>query len=468
MGWLAVASLFFYGFWDYHALPILLVSIIGNYCFGLTIGSLSVNSAARSWTLATAVILNLVALGFYKYANFAVDVVNQIQPGTFNTLAIVLPIGISFFTFTQIAYLVDIYKSTKPEFNLIRYGLFVTYFPHLIAGPILHHAEMIPQFYSNILGRQFPLKLSMGLTIFAIGLFKKVIIADGFASIANPVFSAASAGPVSTFDAWTGGLAYALQLYFDFSGYSDMAIGISLMFGITLPFNFDAPYKSRSIIEFWRRWHITLSRFLRDYLYIALGGNRRGALIRNVNLFATMLIGGLWHGAGWTFIVWGALHGLFLLINHGWVGVRRRIGFDSVLSNSLPYAVFALLLTQACVVIAWVFFRSPTLEGAGWMLSSMFMYTAAPAGAEQLVSAPAAVMIAVFYLFCFAAPNVNALFSGRNVGIETYKLEETWSPWRLRWQPNLRWALWTVFLMLTALLGILVVGDSTEFLYFQF
>ncbi len=470
LAWLTLASLVFYGYWDYRFLPIIIISIIGNYVLGRLIAAIPANMVERSWALALAIVVNLSALGFYKYANFAIDTLASLTQAKLDHLAVVLPLGISFFTFTQIAYLVDVYKGHETERSLVRYTLFVTYFPHLIAGPILHHGEMMPQFRSERSRVALSSQFAIGLTVFAIGLFKKVIIADGFSNIANPVFHAATLGNVGTADAWGGALAYALQIYFDFSGYCDMAIGLSRLFGISLPFNFDAPYKSRSIVEFWRRWHITLSRFLRDYLYIALGGNRRGALLRNVNLLATMVIGGLWHGAGWTFIIWGGLHGIFLLINHSWTELRKKLSFGKAMEASAGYAVASLLLTQACVVVAWVFFRADTLTAARRVVSAMFRFghVSLPANYAHMVGSLTFWMIGLFYLVCVSLPNVNAMFAGRPTGLETYRLDRPWSIVNLSWRPSLPWAIFTVVTFLIALFGILIVGDSTQFLYFQF
>jgi D-alanyl-lipoteichoic acid acyltransferase DltB (MBOAT superfamily) len=256
----------------------------------------------------------------------------------------------------------------KGGYDLGRYLLFVTFFPHLLAGPILHHREMMPQFARGIRWASYGRQVTFGVLLFAIGLFKKVFIADQIAPYANAAFAAVDAGQtLSLAAAWWGALAYTFQLYFDFSGYSDMAIGAALLFGIRLPINFNAPYAATSIIDFWRRWHMTLSRFLRDYLYIALGGNRLGKARRHLNLLLTMTLGGIWHGAGYGFLVWGLLHGGYLVINHGWRAVRGRVSLPvSGVERGLGWA-----LTFLAVVVGWVFFRATTLSGALSMLSSM-------------------------------------------------------------------------------------------------
>ncbi len=358
--WLVLASLTFYAVWDPRYVILLLGSIGFNFMIGSGLTRLQSTRKGKI-LLSTAITANLAALAYFKYAGFLVENFDTLSGLAVSIPKIVLPLGISFFTFTQIAYLVDTARGKSEELNLVRYFLFVTYFPHLIAGPILHHAEMMPQFRRPETYRFDTAKFSTGLVIFTIGLFKKSILADGISAFVGPVFSAADSGTSLTLlDSWAGALSYTFQIYFDFSGYSDMAIGLSWMFGIGLPLNFNSPYKSTSIIEFWRRWHMTLSRFLRDYLYFSLGGNRRGRVRRYANLFGTMVIGGLWHGAGWTFIAWGMLHGLYLIINHAWLGARDT---RPVLERRLV-APAGWLLTFLAVVVGWVFFRAESIDGA--------------------------------------------------------------------------------------------------------
>lgn len=342
-----------------------------NYAFGRMLCS-EKSSLYKKYLLWLGVGINLGFLGYFKYANFFIDQVNIVFSSDFHLETILLPLAISFFTFQQIAFLVDSYRKETSEFDFLQYCLFVTFFPQLIAGPIVHHKEMMPQFANKSIYKINYQYVAIGLFIFSIGLFKKVILADGIAVYATPVFAEADAGMyVTFFTAWCGALAYTLQLYFDFSGYSDMAIGIAFMFGIKLPLNFNSPYKSVSIIEFWRRWHITLSRFLRDYLYITLGGSQRGNIKRYRNLFLTMLLGGIWHGAGWTFVVWGALHGFYLMINHGW----RKLRFNILPFNNTTGFLernFARFITLMAVIVGWVYFRADSLEGANNMLYAMF------------------------------------------------------------------------------------------------
>ncbi len=366
--WVGIASIFFYGWWDTSALPVLGASIVFNYVCGLALSKVASQQSkpdlATSKLLVSAVATNLVYLGFYKYANFFVGSALGLMPDAghvSNPFAdVMLPIGISFFTFTQIAFLVDCKRGLVREQNFIHYVLFVTFFPHLIAGPVLHHAQMMPQFANAQSYKLNQNHLVWGVIVFTIGLGKKLLIADAVAPYADALFNSAALGFQPTFnDAWTGVLAYTTQIYFDFSGYSDMAVGLGLLFNIRLPVNFNYPYAAQNIIDFWRRWHISLSTFLRDYLYIALGGNRHGKSRRYINLMLTMLLGGLWHGANWTFIIWGGLHGLALVINHGWQKMRPA-GWE----HARIYTLLCWLLTFVFVCFTWVVFRADTMTAA--------------------------------------------------------------------------------------------------------
>lgn len=367
--WLVLASLFFYGWWNPAYLGLIVCSIIFNYTVGVRLAH-----THQRLLLVAGVTANLASIAYFKYANFFVASLNAIGGTSLHLETIILPLAISFFTFQQIAYLVDAYRGETKEYNFLHYCLFVTFFPQLIAGPIVHHKEMMPQFSAENAYRPNLNYIATGLTVFSIGLFKKVVLADSLALFATPVFDAASDGTALTLlEAWGGALTYSLQLYFDFSGYTDMAIGSALLFGIRLPINFDSPYKSKNIIDFWRRWHITLSRFLRDYLYYALGGNRKGIARRYLNLMLTMLLGGLWHGAGWTFVFWGFLHGFYLCVNHGWHAVRRSFSFLGL--PRIPGARYlGVALTFFSVVLAWVFFRAETFDAALIITHAMFRF----------------------------------------------------------------------------------------------
>jgi len=372
--WLTLASLFFYGYWNPKYLFLLLASIVVNFYFGKAISRLRHEGQARAsrQVLVIAVTANLATLAYFKYANFFLESMRQFTGLDIPLAGIVLPLGISFFTFTQIAFLVDTNQGKASEPRFVPYALFVTYFPHLIAGPVLHHAEMMPQFGEKSTYRFQVENFAIGVAFFLVGLFKKVVLADEVQPFVGPVFEASPGYTLTMLEAWGGALAYTLQLYFDFSGYSDMAIGLSKMFNVDLPLNFNSPYKAASIIDFWRRWHMTLSRFLRDYLYFGLGGNRKGPVRRHANLLITMLLGGLWHGAGWTFLIWGGVHGMLLVINHGWRHFRERwLGHD-LERSSVAGHVAAVLVTFVCVVVAWVFFRATSLPAAFNVLRAMF------------------------------------------------------------------------------------------------
>ena len=469
---LVAASLFFYGAWRPVYLLLFLVSIAINFCLGLRME----DPRRRQATGTLGVVLNLAVLGYFKYTGFIFDSLNTLAGLSPPFVNIVLPLGISFFTFQQIAYLVDVMRGAKVERDIVSYTLFVSFFPHLIAGPLVHHAEMIPQFKRGRTGRSSVLA-ARGLAIFAAGLFKKVVIADNLAQFVTPVFAHLDAGGgVTTSWAWLATLAYALQIYFDFSGYSDMAVGLALLFGIRLPVNFRSPYKATSIIDFWRRWHITLSRFLRDYLYIPLGGNRLGQSRRYVNLLVTMLLGGLWHGAGWNFLVWGGLHGIYLSVNHVWHSWR---GDHAPASTSAALAAAAKILSWAvtffAVVVAWVFFRAKTMAGAGQMLGGLFGFEADSSayvspGILRVMDLPVLVgeerllllggcAVVLALVITLGLPNVPQLFRYRE-----YRHAPEQGAF-VRWRPNGAWAAFAALAFALSLFG---MWQRLEFLYFQF
>ncbi|WP_426071017.1 MBOAT family O-acyltransferase [Janthinobacterium sp. DSP2-3-3] len=475
--WLALASLFFYAWWDVRYLPLLLASICVNYGAGRLIGASA--GAARKRVLVAALALNLSLLAYYKYANFFIDSVDAVAELAgaaslpWHGLAIILPIGISFFTFTQIAFLVDCYRGEVREYRFIHYVLFVSYFPHLIAGPVLHHRDMMPQFADPANAHPRAANFAIGLSIFTIGLAKKVLIADNLSPLAMPVFAA---GVTPTLiEAWIGVLAYTFQLYFDFSGYSDMAIGLSRLFGVKLPLNFNSPYKAANIADFWRRWHMTLSRFLRDYLYIPLGGSRHGVAMRYRNLMLTMLLGGLWHGAGWTFVIWGGLHGLYLVLQQAWqraFGAARTRWWPSV-------------LTFLAVMLAWIFFRAPDVSTA-WDIAGALVGAngvSLPRGlASHAISlaqwgmhpafdgirwielaGPGLPVLLGAMLLAFRAPNTQEIFFLYEPAIE--RIFQPAGRWSFIWRPTRRWSVGFAVLFVACIFG---MNRVTEFLYFQF
>ena len=367
-GFLVFASLFFYSWWNIAYLPLILISMLFNYTIGNSLSkSNDENKKGLKKTFSNksilifGIICNVSLLAYYKYADFFIENFNLVTSSNVNLLHLVLPLAISFFTFQQIAYLVDSYRGETKEYDFLNYALFVTFFPQLIAGPIVHHKEMMPQFASSWNMVKNYKNIALGLFIFSIGLFKKVVIADTFAVWATAGFDTATT--LNLFEAWATSLSYTFQLYFDFSGYTDMAIGIALLFNIKLPINFNSPYKATNIQDFWRRWHITLSRFLRDYVYIPLGGNKISSFRTYSNLLATFVIGGFWHGAGWTFVFWGFLHGMALIIHRIW----SNLGFKM-------NTILAWFITFNFVNIAWVFFRAKEWDDAIKVLKGMFTF----------------------------------------------------------------------------------------------
>ena len=459
MLWLTLASLFYYGWWDLNYVPLIVGSCVFNYFLGRKIGR-SLKSK-RQW-LALGIAVNLLLLGYFKYAIFSIEIFNTMFSTDYSIAKIILPLAISFFTFQQITYLVDVHRGKAKDYDFQDYMLFVCFFPQLIAGPIVHHGEMMPQFGRDNTYRFDHKRLAVGLSIFAIGLAKKVLVADSLSKYSTLAFAAVGEGEgLYVIEAWVGALAYTFQLYFDFSGYSDMAIGIAWMFGIRLPENFFSPYQSTNLVEFWRRWHITLSRFLRDYLYIPLGGNKKGEIRRNINLLLTMVIGGIWHGAGWTFVVWGGVHGL-------WLAATHHFGkyFEAVRRCNLK--VVGGLLTFWFVVSAWVLFRSPDIATAVNYLQNMYAQPEWLAVGhpgifkDRLIG----VMVALI-LVCYYLPNTQQLFGDHHPSIPSAQLcpEERTAKVNLVWRPTIKWAGLVMILLLTCILSL---QKRSEFLYYQF
>lgn len=454
---LVLVSLVFYAWWNPPFLILLCVSVAANYGFGILI-----SQSRRRSHFIIAITFNLLLIAYFKYAHFLTGTINAGFGTAFDIGSITLPLAISFFTFQQIAYLVDVYQNKIKDTDFIHYCLFVTFFPQLIAGPIVHHQEIIPQFVER---KRFNLSVNnfaVGGLIFAIGLYKKVIIADGMAPFANSVFDMALKGP-NAFEAWGGALAYSMQIYFDFSGYSDMAIGLSRIFGIKLPANFASPYKASSIIAFWQTWHMTLSRFLRDYLYIPLGGNRHGDMRRYANLMVTMLLGGLWHGANWTFVLWGALHGLFLMINHLWRRIRR--------SAEAPFErAIGCALTYLSVVVAWVFFRADSWQSATAIIQGMVGINGIGAldGSWQLLDPDFYLWFALLIPIVWLAPNTQELTCQHDpvIGFTVDPALRN----NVLWHTRKRWlSLFAIACAIAALLVIVVrKAGSDDFIYMVF
>lgn len=464
VAFLVIASLVFYGWWNPGHVALLGASLVANYALGRTIAR-SAPASRRAW-LSAGVVANLALIAYYKYAGFFADTVNSLAGTQWSFGAVALPLGISFFTFQQVAYLVDSYRGEihDDQHGFLEYCLFVTFFPQFIAGPIVHHAEVLGQFRDRRVFLPRADDLTVGASYFFIGLFKKVALADPVAAYARPTFTYALNGGQPTFaEAWIAALAYSLQLYLDFSGYSDMAVGLARMFGVKLPMNFDSPYKALDIADFWRRWHMTLSRFLRDYVYIPLGGNRHGESRRLVNLMATMLIGGLWHGAGWTFVAWGALHGAYLVVHQMWRRTLEQFALPRLpasIANTLSWSI-----TMLAVVVAWVFFRAESFDAAWRILGAMSGITGFSL-ASSVGRVEPGLWILALGLLCVAFPNTAEFFVREKPVVEFARIEKR-RPWlsALVWRPNVAWA------VLIAALGtysILRLHQASEFLYFNF
>ena len=425
---MVTASLVFYGWWDVRFVPLLAGLTLVNWLFVRAYG----RWRQDGWLVA-GVVTNLLVLGVCKYADFAANTLAELLGTVHHPFGIVLPLGISFFTFQKISYLVDLRRGDRHVYGLLEFAAFVTFFPQLIAGPLVRHNEIIPQFALPPRRPEMWENLARGAALFLFGLAKKAAIADTVAQVCDPIFAQAAGGAQpGAAEAWAAAGTYTLQIYFDFSGYSDMAIGLALMFGFTLPLNFAAPYRAASIREFWRRWHITLSRFLRDYVYIPLGGNRAGPRRQAANVVGTMLLGGLWHGAAWTFVAWGGLHGLALAANSAWDRVGLR----------LP-RLAGWLCTILFVITGWVLFRSPDFATAARMLAGM----AGVGGAGRVHIANAVVVLAAVAIVLLAPPSQDLALA------------------RLR---PARWLAVPAGVALVVLL--LLVGGRVpnEFIYFQF
>jgi len=452
-GFLVFASLFFYSWWNPIYLPIILISMLFNYTIGNVLGKDASHARVSKKSILTfGILANITLLGYFKYADFFIENFNYIWNENVGLYNLALPLGISFFTFQQISYLVDSYRNETKEYDFLNYALFVTFFPQLIAGPIVHHKEMMPQFASrwNLVKRYK--NIATGLFIFSMGLFKKVVIADAFSVWATNGFDHAQT--LNMIEAWATSLSYTFQLYFDFSGYTDMAIGAALLFNIRLPQNFDSPYKAKDIQDFWRRWHITLSHFLRDYIYIPLGGSRVSEPRVYANLIITFLLGGLWHGAGWTFVFWGFLHGMALVLHRIW----KKLGFTM---NTL----LAWFITFNFINISWVFFRAKDFTDALKVLKSMFF-------GEFILPDKYAAKLSFLSDFGIGFGRVFGDISGKDKtlyfilgGLLFVTAFKNSSYWLENFKPTYRNMLFFIIISIYSLLNI---HKLSEFLYFNF
>lgn len=471
IGWLALMSIVFYGYWNPRFVFVLLGSVALNFLFSLMIARSS-EGRKKIWLIAS-VSANLAALSFFKYLFPSLNFFQQMGWSHHLWSGVVLPLGISFFTFTQIAYLVDLSQGEADPQGLVEYALFVTFFPHLIAGPILHHREMMPQFSQERRYRLNGDDFLVGLSWFILGLAKKAILADRLGLVADRDFHQVAA--LSTGSAWIALLCYSLQLYFDFSGYSDMAIGLARMFSIEFPLNFNSPYKAANIIDFWARWHMTLTRYLTLYLYnpISLGVTRRRiAAGKKASraaqktlagfssmvawpMLATMFLVGIWHGAGFQFLIFGILHGCFLTANHAWrIFVHPPSANEKV--NPLTRAA-SVLLTYSCVLIGQVFFRANSTGDAITLLSEM---AGLRHGSQQPTFTSSVALLVILFPVVWFMPNTQEILGQVKSRIEDRSI---WA--RLRYQPT--WA-WSVAMALLLLVSIIFVSNGSTFLYFQF
>ncbi len=439
--WLIVASLFFYSWWKIDYLPLILFSIIVNFAAGQLIGNVKYGASYRKWLLSFSIVANLSLLGYFKYYDFFISNIALLTGSDTSLLQLILPLGISFFTFQQIAYLVDAYRGICREYNMLHYSLFVTFFPQLIAGPIVHHKEMLPQFTDPINKHINYNNWARGSLIFIIGLVKKVVIADAFAQWANWGFD--QADTLTLLEAWATSLSYTMQLYFDFSAYCDMAIGAALFFNIRLPTNFNSPYKSSNIQEFWRCWHITLGRFIKEYIYIPLGGNQGSGLKVCITILITFTLCGLWHGAGWGFLFWGWLHGMAILIFKLW----------GKLNKPLPKPV-AVIITFLFINVSWVFFRATDWHSAIKVIKGMcgFSNIQTQTSANNLILGnESAITSTTFWYICLC---LFIVFFTKN-SIELSKQLKLTRPLG-------------VLSYILAMWAILTINETHEFIYFNF
>lgn len=482
--WLLGCSLLFYAWANPVALGLLLPLVSINYWLGVALQEAGQTGKKRLLFLGVA--FDLGVLGYFKYANFFVENLNGVIGTDFFLSKIALPLGISFVTFMQIAWLAASAKGESVRCSFFEYLVQACFFPQILSGPIVYQKEMVPQFRARRDADQRAEDFCVGATMFTFGLAKKVLVADTLAPWASQVFWAVGAGhPVTALAAWIGALAYAFQLYYDFSGYSDMALGVARLFGIRLPMNFDSPYKANSISDFWRRWHMTLSRFLRDYLYIPLGGNRCGSFRRSANLFLTMLLGGFWHGAGWTFLMWGALHGSYLVINHRWSEVAGA-------ANGFFVRLFSgwggRLLTFFSVLVAWIFFRAKSFSEGWQLVISLFgaggvadfaeplFYKSSPTLCVffQMLGCPLypqsimGICLLLLLVIAWFFPNTQQILARYSPGIVTYGKSIAPHPWSekwLAWKPSVPWFLLGVALFAWSLSN---MSNISSFLYRDF
>ena len=463
MVWLIGVSLFFYGLWNWVLVLLIIGSVLLNYIFGIFINRNRVNERNLKKILYLGIACNLSLLIIFKYYGVYKNLNLQAFESVFE-LDLIVPVAVSFFTFQQIIYLVEVSRGNLSGIKFLNYFLYVTFFPQLINGPIIRPNEFFPQLREkNIPGIKVD-RFAAGLTLISCGLFKKVVLADGIARYSNSAFDAVAQGAVLNLaEAWSGVLSFTMQIYFDLSGYSDIAIGVACLFGFRFPFNFESPYKASSLIDFWHRWHMTLSRFFRDYLYIPLGGNRDGSLKRAGNILIIMLIGGIWHGTGTTFIVWGSLHGGLLVINHFWRQLQSSLGYSFQRKNFI-YEISGCVITFITVAVLWVLFRAQNLDVAVSIIQSLFGFHTSPgAGFNNIKISEDRLWFLI--LIVWFVPNTKEImskyFKSENLGEmqHDYVVGGRWC----HWCPNTWWAAFTSILFI---LSLLELTQSERFIYF--
>mgnify|MGYP002855977928 FL=1 len=452
--WLLASSFFFYAWWDVRFLPLLLASILVNFLTGLLIGRFRFKKVF----LVIGIVVNLGFLGFFKYADFFIQTMNRAFKTDWNFLHLVLPLGISFYTFQALSYIIDVYLGkTNAEKSFVNLALYISLFPQLIAGPIVDHKMMIPQFSSPERHKFNAENFSFGMTLFSFALFKKVVIADSLSPVVADVFSRVSS--LTMLDAWVGVLAYTFQLYFDFSAYSEMAIALGKMLNIDFPTNFDSPYQATSMIDFWRRWHITLGTWIRNYIYIPLGGNRKGEKRKLLNLFVAMTLCGFWHGAGFRYIDWGMMHGGFLVINHLWRKFSRS-------HNLRIPRLFSGMLTFGCVAAGWAMFRASSLRDGLRLIKRMVNPRgfALPAGGkiENLLS-----FLHYFKVQFISVPNYPFAFL-LLLSVLVFCLPSAQKIVTERFRASWKWLFATLAALSYSLYTMAGGANLQEFLYFQF
>jgi len=475
IAWLLGASLVFYAWGQPVFLLLLVGSVLGNFGIGLWIQDAASPRAARIGLLL-GVVLNLALLALFKYANFGIEIANQLGGTDFRVEAIALPLAISFFTFQQISYLADTAQGRVAERSLLHYAVFITFFPKLVAGPIVHHDEMLDQLHSLSERRVGARDVAVGLSLFAMGLFKKVVLADALASRTGGLFDLAAAGvELSFFEAWTAALGFSFQVYFDFSGYTDMALGLACCFGIRLPLNFHSPYKATNISEFWRRWHITLTRWLRLYLFLPIsrrilrrGGERWEPAAIAIAQLITMGLCGLWHGGAWNFVLWGLLHGLLLVAYNGWDFAKRKLGLAGRLPAGLAI-VLARATLLAVLAATFVVFRAPELGVAADMLYTMsgadgIFSHAAGARFTATIGYRGILLLALLLSIVWVAPSSHEILGNDEPALDFHRFVRKPLAARWLWRPTTAWAVVWLACLLPALYWILIEGYE-DFIY---